>query len=172
MAGRERLGARAALSRLPRWVIVLGIVLVLVVVAGGATRLAIGTPSGLDVVLGRTQTVVLKVDGVPPPNDPRTDCRGGSSGCDANGRPTPAVASVSYRTPGGTRTSQDVALPFTKTVQVPVNGGVVTLDASSGDDIATCSILLKGRVINQAWAPNDMSQRATCYAAIPSAPSP
>ena len=167
MAGRERLGARAALSRLPRWVTVLGIVLALVVVGGGAALLAMGAPSGLDVVLGRTQTVVLKVDGFHRPNDPETDCRGSGGPLCPNGSPTTAAASLSYRTPAGTRTYHDVVLPFTETVQVPVSGGAVRLDASGGDSITYCSILLKGRdIARKASTPDDTS--TTCYAVIPS----
>jgi len=165
MAGRERLGARAALSRLPRWVTVLGIVLVLVVLTGIAALLVIGI-SGLEVRLGltRTVTVVLKVDG-----EPAQTLQGGIA-CNMHGTgpcPTPAdTGTVTYTTPTGGATYQYTALPSTRKIQVPV-GGVVTLDASSDVDALFCLILLDGKVLGQGSSPND-GNRTTCRAAIPS----
>jgi hypothetical protein len=61
MAGRGRSPARAVLTRLPGWVI-LGLVLVLGELTGGAVLLA-GGRDGLTALGGATRTVVLQVDG-------------------------------------------------------------------------------------------------------------
>lgn len=179
MAGRERLGLRRALSRLPRWAAALGIVVVLAVLTGIAAFLAMGT-SGLEerLGLGRTVTVVLKVDGEPAYlfQSPPIACNAHGGPCD----PPDASGIITYTTPTGGTTYQYTALPSTRRVQVPV-GGFVTLDAAqdtnlqaadpaSGMDVVGCSILLNGKVLSRAKYAKD-TLRAHCQATVPSAPS-
>jgi hypothetical protein len=143
-------------------VTVLGIVLVLAVVGGGAALLAIGT-TGLEARLGltRTVTVVLKVDGELADLSQTPICNGHGGPCDF-----PAdTGTITYTTPTGSTTYQYAGLPSTRSVQVPV-GGTVTLDASSDVDTLTCLILLNGKVLNQGWSPKDVN-RTACHATIP-----
>lgn len=154
---------RKAPAPLPRWVAVLGTVLLLGELAGAAALLARGS-DGVAALGGGGQTVVLKVDGVLSPltpNNPETACRP-----DCHQQSGPGTASVVwYRTPAGTRTWNYPTLPFTTTVRVPA-GGAVTLDAASGSDLwVTCSILLNGRVIKKDSA--DASRDARCSTTIP-----
>lgn len=167
MAGHERLRLRAALSRLPRWVTVLGIVLVLGVLAGIAALLATGN-SPLAGRLGgtRTVTVVLKIDGELAYllQSPPIACNGHGGPCDPS--VYVSTGTITYTTPTGTETYHYTALPATRTVQVPA-GGVVTLDASSEVDVVGCSILMNGKVLSRTWPAKDTA-RTACRATIPS----
>lgn len=159
--GRRR--AWKALTPVPRWVAVLGTVLLVGELAGAAALLVTGS-NGMAALGGRGQMVVLKVDGVLSPlapDNPETACRP-----DCRPHSGPGTASVVwYRTPAGARTWNYPRLPFTRTVRVPA-GGVVTLDAASGSDLwVTCSIILNGRVIKSDTA--DASRDARCSTRIP-----
>ena len=182
MAGRERSGARAALSRLPRWVTVLGIVLVLAVLAGTAAVLAIGT-SGLEGRLGLTRTVVLRIYAEPRHPVDTILCNPHSSvttepGCNPY---SPFSGLVWYNSPtsGGsyqyTAPSTDrYTVLHTWRVRVPV-GGFVTLDSTgggSGAEVVGCSILLDGRVLSRHISTFDSPGGPTCQARIPSGLSP
>ena len=131
-------GLSPALSRLPRWVTVLGLVLVLGELAGAAL-LAKG-PGSLGIgAHGGMRTVVLRVDHVPVPGIP---C---SPYCSQE---------VDYSTPTGSGTYNAMddrlrALPFAKTVRVRA-GAIVTLDGSYvGDQSITCSITVNGKVVSR-----------------------
>jgi hypothetical protein len=158
MPVRERSWARAALSRLPRWVTALGIATLVAELTGAAVLLTAG-PSRVVTWLHGTQTVVLRVDGVGVMN---AQCAPpGSCGPD-----------VTYATPAGSRTYRGTRLPFTSTVQVPA-GGVVTLNVSSEVDTpVTCSIAADGRVLSGATTYGDRSSgglsTANCHGTIPS----
>lgn len=157
---RER--SRAALSRLPRWVTALGIVLLVSELAGAAVLLAerpdLGTGAQAGTAAGShggtqtggthggTQTVVLRVDGGPPvhdrcipaPHDP----------CGAH-----VFYSIYSTRPGaGTIVPAPVHLPFTRTIRVEA-GKSVWLNASSGTDSQiTCSITAGNRVLSKITA--------------------
>ena len=173
-----------ALSRLPRWMTALGIVLSLGELAGAAALWAAGTegvprtaaarqaPHGpgspATVPGGGTRTVALEVDGVGMPSGliPQgTACR---PSCDPR---QPSVGGpVDYTTPAGS-IDEDPTLPFTTTVRVPA-GGAVTLQAypwMNAYGVAyqvTCSILLNGRVLSRDTSTGP-GGRATCRARIP-----
>lgn len=156
-ARAARSSVRAALSRLPRWLTALGVVLVLGELTGGVL-LAAG-PADL-VALGPHRTVVLKVDG----------------GCYGD--------RATYRTPTGNG-HFDITLgqedgppdcythggfsgtPLTKTVTVPAEGTVtVTIYNHQGLGPLTCSIVLDGGELDEAEA-RDGGESATCGARIP-----
>lgn len=170
MAGRERLTARAALSRLPRWTIVLGIVLVLAELAGIAASRAKGNSALMSRPGGtRTVTVVLEIDGELAYllQSPPIACNGHGGPCDPS--VYVSTGTVTYTTPTGSATYHYTALPSTTKIQVPV-GGAVTLNASSDVDVVDCSILLNGKVLNRTWYSKDTAH-TTCRATIGSGPS-
>lgn len=129
---------RGAVSRLPRWVTVLGLVLVLgelvgaALLAKGPGSLAIGAPGGI-------QTVVLQVDHVPVQGIP----------CSPYCSPM-----TEYTTPtgSGTYTATDDALhalPFRKTVRMRADGTVTLEGSYVGDQSITCSITVNGKVLSR-----------------------
>lgn len=154
----RRSPARGPRSRLPTWVTVLGMVLVLGELTGGAVLLA-GGRGGLGALGLGTRTVVLTVDGA----------------C--------AVDAVTYRTP--TRHGQfDITAgtspegikdcfshggftgpTLTKTVAVR-SGGTVTISIfeRNGVTALSCSITVSGRVLDHAQVEDG---RAACRARIP-----
>jgi hypothetical protein len=153
----DRSPARPALSRLPRWVTALGLVLVVGELTAGAAALAKRAP-GLAWLGGRTRTVVLQVEG---------SCAGDSA---TYTTPTgdgqfdmPAQAGlINCVTHGGPSTP---TLQKTFAVQV---GGIVTISTFNayGSYPITCSITVNGQVLSQD--PNDgFRGRATCRAKIP-----
>lgn len=173
---------RAVLSRPPRWLTSLGIVLLLGELASAAALLAAGATgvprtaarrvphgggSASTVPYSGTRTVALKVTGVgmPPNLEPQgTACR---PSCDPH---QPGVGGpVDYTTPAGS-VDVDPALPFTTTVRVPA-GGAVTLQASpwlNAYGVAyqvTCSILLNGRVLSRETS--NSQNPVTCRVKIP-----
>ena len=151
--------SRPALSRLPRWVTVLGLVLVVLAVAALLAKGPIGRAIGGH---GGMRTVVLKADDVPVPGIP---C--GQSPC---------APEVRYTTPTGSATydgdihdpSRSSLLPFTKTVRVRA-GGTVTLDAAYiGAQWITCSITVNGTVVSKNTPAFTATTRdAHCQSVIP-----
>lgn len=156
------------LSRLPRWVTVLGILLALVVLSGGVALLVTGSNVARPAT-GGARTVVLKVEGGLSPLAPKyksgTACK---PDCDLP--PAPGTASfVSYKTPAGFKVYNAPTLPFSKTVQVPVGGLVILRAAPGSDDPVTCSIVLNGRVLSQYTYDSDNGN--SCEVRIPSGSS-
>lgn len=158
MGGRERSWARAALSRLPRWLTALGIVLVLGELAA-AVLLAAGPSRAVPGTHGTMQTVVLRVDGVGVMNAqcaPRSTC-----GPD-----------VAYTTPTSTRTYRGVKLPFTRTVEVPAGGAVMLRGSSEVDTPVTCSITAGTQVLSRTTTYGSRNgggrSIASCHGTTPS----
>lgn len=161
-SGMQRSPVRAARSRLPAWVTVLGLVLVLGELAGGAFLLA-GDPGGPAALGGPARTVVLQIIGgcsgdsatyTSPAGDGQFDLStqtavgSPSGGCVSHGSPTNP--------------------PLRKTVAVPA-GEMVKISTfnvyGSGSFPLICSITVDGRVLSQV--PNDGRGRAACRAKIP-----
>lgn len=140
LAAGERLrpgpGTRAGLSRLPRWVTALGLVLVLGELTGAAL-LAKG-PRGLATGPGVLRTVVLRVYAAPVQGITCHHCS----------------PMVSYSTPtvsgtGGAMGDGGRMVPFITTVRVR-SGGTVTLDGSYvGAQSITCSVAVDGKVVTK-----------------------
>lgn len=163
--------SRPALSRPPRWLTVLGIVLLLGELTGAAVFLAAGPhgetrpragpnggtqptagfPGGT-ADRGAAQTVVLRVDGVPDPS-----CQQEPGRC---------MSDVTYSRPTGTATVYSGPLPFVKEVPVPP-GGIVTLTgASVSMERLACSITVDGKVVSQTATRNALNAVA-CHAMLP-----
>ena len=169
--GRSR--PRAAASGLPRWVTVLGIVLLLGEVAGAAVLLA-GRPhraaapqAGTRTAAaprGGTQQVVLRVDAVPMASDSCVPAPNDPCG--------PHAAYSTYATTPGTWTivPAPVRLPFTRKIAVQA-GKNVWLNANSGTDSQiTCSITAGNKVLSRVTAFNQSglaSGTAACHSMIP-----
>ena len=180
--GRSRL--RAFTSRPPRWVMVLGTVLLLSEVAGAAVLLTerpyrpmgppaakqtpgphggMQTPPGPH---GGMQTVVLRVDAVPMAKDTCVPAPHDPCG--------PHVEYSTYvSTPGtGTIVPAPVHLPFIRKIRVEA-GQSVGLNASSGTDSQiTCSITAGNRILSRITAFTDKfnftaAGIAGCHSTIP-----
>lgn len=157
----ERSPARAVLPRLPGWVTVLGVVLVLGELTGGAVLLA-GGPSSLAALSGETRTVVLKVDGACGSDDAtyRTPTGDGQFDITVGRSPEGLTECMSHGSP--------TTPTLTKTVAVPA-GGTVTISIFNGtgdpDLPLTCSITVNGSALDQVQAGD--GKRATCRARIP-----
>ena len=148
MAGHGHSPARAALSRFPRWLTALGLVLVLGELAGGAVLLAGG---------GGPRTVVLQVSNAYSGDTAtyRTPTGDGQFDMPAD---TPPLGQGGYSEPGPT---------LTKTVTVQA-GGTVTISTFNGYGgmPLTCSITVNGKVLSQVPA-DGFWARATCRARVP-----
>lgn len=154
--------ARARLSRLPGWVPVLGAVLVLGELTGGAVLLA-GAPGGLAALGGETRTVVLEVDGGCAGDSAAYTSPAGDGHFDMSGQTavgSPSGGCVSHGSPTNP--------PLRMTLAVPA-GGTVTISTFNRYGDASfpliCLITMHGAVLNQV---SDASRgRATCRAKIP-----
>jgi hypothetical protein len=123
--------ARVALSRLPAWVPVLGVVLVL-----GELTAAAGVLTARS-----TETVVLRVDGVP----------GGPS--------------LTYETPVGGAAVRARNTPFVKEVRIRAGGSVTIHTFSGTNDPVTCSITVNGKVLSRMTS-HGFWDRTTCHSKI------
>lgn len=151
--------ARMAPSRLPGWVTVLGAVVVLGELAGGALLLgAPGSAGGLAALTGGTRSVVLQVEGSCAGDGARYTTPAGDGHFDM-----PAQEGlINCFTHGGPSTP---VLQKTVTVRA---GGTVTISTFNGYGSypLTCSITVDGQVLSQVQ--NDgIWGRATCRAKIP-----
>jgi hypothetical protein len=124
--------ARVAPARLPAWVAVLGVVLVL-----GELLTAAGVLTSHP-----TETVVLRVDGVP----------GGPN--------------LTYDTPAGSATVRAKNMPFIKKVRVKAGGSVTIHTFSGTDDPVTCSITVNGDLLSRMTS-HGYWDRTTCHSKIP-----
>ncbi|MDN3360070.1 hypothetical protein QWU11_46425 [Actinomadura sp. DC4] len=159
MAGRGHSSARAALTLLPGWVTVLGLVLVLGELTGGAVLLA-RSRDGLTAPGGAAQTVVLQVTGACAGDTATytTPTGDGQFDMPAQKPPRSLANCVSHGS------------PTTPTLQKTVNmqpGGKVTINTFNGyaDFPLTCSITMNGKVLSQV-VNNEFWGRATCWARI------
>ena len=161
-----RASSRSALSRLPRWVTVLGLVLVLgelacaALLAAGAYR---GTGSHRGTAAhGPAQPVMLRVDGVPWPHPT----------CIAL-RPTACGPDIGYFTSTGvSATVRAARLPFIRTIRVQACQSVRLNATSDTHARITCSITVDGRVLSQVTAFTPSSDftghgDASCHSTIP-----
>lgn len=173
--------SRPGVSRLPRGVTVLGLVLVLGEVIAAATLLASGPNRGTgshrgtaarpsqpahgpsQAAHGPAQTVVLRVDGVPLPHPT----------CIALPQ-APCGPEIAYGTDLRHFTSvpMPARLPFVKTIRVEA-GQSVRLNADSDTHARiTCSITVDGRILSKATAftpSKDFTEHgnASCHSTIP-----
>lgn len=140
--------ARARTSRLPGWVPVLGLVLVLGEVTGGAVLLAGG---------GGPRTVVLQVSNAYS-GDSATYTTPTGDGQFEMPADTPPLGQGGYEEAGPT---------LSKTVRVQ-SGGTVTISTFNGygGSPVTCSITMNGAVLSQVPA-DGFWARATCRAKVP-----
>lgn len=140
--------ARASLSRLPRWVPVLGVVLVL----GEVTGAAILLPGG-----GGPRAVVLQVSNAYS-GDGATYTTPAGDGQFEMPADTPPLGQASTWQAGPT---------VSKTVSVP-SGGTVTISTFNGYGgmPLTCSISVNGTVVSKVPA-DGFWARATCRATVP-----
>lgn len=161
--------ARAVLSRLPRGVTALGIVLLLGELAGGALLAGCahgpasaspaphGTTPAIPYPRDGTRTVVLRVDGKYRPIPDTSGCQ--------DGNVPPRFCEVTYTTPAGSKTTYVDSLPFVTTIRVPV-GATVTLSEFVLADPLTCSITVDGAVLSRFTS--HRGPDPSCRATIPS----
>lgn len=165
------------LSRIPRWVTALGMVLLVAELTGAAALLAAGPHAGRAIhaapspqagtptapgTRGETRTVLLRVDGEPLRGYTCTPVPPVPCGPEVGYGPAPPEA--------GTPPFRPVHLPFTRKIQVKA-GGSVTLNAYAMTVTwIRCSISVDGQVLSEITAgpPNsDQASTSNCWSPIP-----